>query len=384
MKKIFILAYIRKNLGDDLFVSTLLKKYKNEDVMFYIHINNEKFIADFEKYDNLIILNGKEGIFDKDIKYDAYVYIAGSIFMEKDNSIEFVKELKKYVKECNKKEKPFFFISTNFGPYNTEEFYNTVYETLENCHSICFRDKYSYEKFKNLKTVNYAPDAILSMDKKNPIILKNTLGINVISPDKCTNFLERENYFICLKNNIEQYILSGMKVYLYSFCDDEGDSEAINELVSLIDYKYLSEIFVVKYDGNADDFINLYGKMEYMLCSRFHGMILSSLYGAKINVLSYSKKLNNVIEDLNFEINYMNLNELQQEDILSLDKYTYVKQNSLKKAIRNSKSQFKKLDEVIYEVQEVEKEGIIDNMVDVWENGINNAIVDSSSIVNSI
>lgn len=172
MKKIFILAYLRKNLEDDLFVTILLEKYKNSEIQFYINIDDEKFISDFSKYNNLTILNNKNNFFDEELKYDAYVYIAGSIFMENSASLRFAKELKVYLKKCNVNKKPFYFISTNFGPCYTTEFYNDVYETLEKSTSICFRDKYSYESFKSLKAVSYAPDAVLSMGEKNNSILK--------------------------------------------------------------------------------------------------------------------------------------------------------------------------------------------------------------------
>ena len=42
MKKVFIMAYLRKNFGDDLFVHMLLEKYKNLE--FYIKYDNHDYL----------------------------------------------------------------------------------------------------------------------------------------------------------------------------------------------------------------------------------------------------------------------------------------------------------------------------------------------------
>ena len=49
--KIFIMAYARKNLGDDIFIKMLLEKYSQID--FYIKINDEKFVEQLAKNNNL-------------------------------------------------------------------------------------------------------------------------------------------------------------------------------------------------------------------------------------------------------------------------------------------------------------------------------------------
>ena len=50
MKKIFILAYARANVGDDLFIYMLLNKYK--DVHFYINIKEDEKAFEYFKNEN--------------------------------------------------------------------------------------------------------------------------------------------------------------------------------------------------------------------------------------------------------------------------------------------------------------------------------------------
>ena len=75
MKKVFVMAYLRKNFGDDLFVKMLLEKYKNID--FYIKCDKNEFIDILDKYGNLHILYGKdtdEELYNLEVnEYDAYV-----------------------------------------------------------------------------------------------------------------------------------------------------------------------------------------------------------------------------------------------------------------------------------------------------------------------
>ena len=102
MKKVFVMAYLRKNFGDDLFVKMLLEKYKNID--FYIKADKSEFIDVLERYDNLHVLYGKdtdEELYNSDVnEYDAYVYIGGSIFMEGGSSYNLSEKFYDFLKRC--------------------------------------------------------------------------------------------------------------------------------------------------------------------------------------------------------------------------------------------------------------------------------------------
>lgn len=82
MKKIFILAYARRNLGDDLFIEMLLKRYPQ--VSFYINVENPEHATLFKKFPNITVINEKERNLTKQNadEYDGYIYVGGSIFME--------------------------------------------------------------------------------------------------------------------------------------------------------------------------------------------------------------------------------------------------------------------------------------------------------------
>ena len=167
--KVFIMAYARKNFGDDLFVKMLLDKYKKVD--FFMKVNNYEFLKELDKYENLHVLNGDDT--DEELnkmnveEYDAYVYIGGSIFMEGGKVYNLSPKFYDFVKRCKEKNIPFCYISSNYGPYQTQEYFDLSRENFKTCTDICFRDKYSYNLFKDIKSVRYAPDFAFSYKMPN-------------------------------------------------------------------------------------------------------------------------------------------------------------------------------------------------------------------------
>ena len=164
MKKVFIMAYLRKNFGDDLFVKMLLEKYTNLD--FYIKYDKHEYLDFFKNYKNLHVLYGKdtdEELYNSDVnEYDAYVYIGGSIFMEGGSSYNLSEKFYDFVKRCKENNKPFCYISCNYGPYQTQEYFDLYRKNFKECTDICFRDLYSYNLFSDIETVRYVPDFAFS------------------------------------------------------------------------------------------------------------------------------------------------------------------------------------------------------------------------------
>jgi len=149
MKKVFILAYARANLGDDIFIKMLLEKYPEID--FYIKVKQYNFIEKMDKYKNLNILIGNdtdEELWKSQVdEYDGYVYIGGSIFMEGGKVYNLSPKFYDFVKRCKEKNIPFCYISCNYGPYETKEYFELSRQNFKTCTDICFRDKYSYNLF---------------------------------------------------------------------------------------------------------------------------------------------------------------------------------------------------------------------------------------------
>lgn len=346
-KKIFIMAYARVNLGDDLFIITLLEKYKNID--FYIGVKKIEYAKAFENYENITIIKEEQENFDNKIPedYDAYIYVGGSIFMEGGKVYNLDEGCNDFMKQCRKKGIPFFYISSNYGPYQTQKYFNLSKDTFKNCTDICFRDTYSYSLFKDIPTVRYAPDLIFNIEEKNNIdIKKDTIGISVIDMSIRNDLAKYESKYIhCMTHNIIEYIEQGKDIYLFSFCKEENDEKAIENIIKQIPEQYREKVHKVYYDGNIKEYIKKYKSMEYMICCRFHAMILSVAYEQKMYVLSYSNKISNVMKDLLLTQKYTNIEDLEKKTAITLKDFKVIDKDKLQEIKKKSQKQLEKLDE---------------------------------------
>lgn len=340
MKKVFLMAYLRKNFGDDLFVKMLLEKYKNID--FYIKYNKYEFIDILDKYDNLHAVYGMdtdEELYNSDVnEYDAYVYIGGSIFMEGGSSYNLSEKFYDFVKRCRENNKPFCYISCNYGPYQTQEYFELSKKDFKECSDICFRDLYSYNLFSDIETVRYAPDFAFSYNTPKVEKQKDSVGITVIDLNIRNDLKDKNDVYVkFLEKNIKNYISSGKEVFLFSFCEHEGDENTIESIFKMFPNE--SHLHIIKYTGDIDSFLSKYNTMEYMICARFHAMILSSIAMQKMYIMSYSKKIDRVIKDLDLELPVLHINELEENYDLSLECFKLVDKEKIQKISKNAENQ---------------------------------------------
>lgn len=343
-KKILLFAYTKVNLGDNLFIYMLLKKYKNID--FYINIVEKEYEKVYLGFENLHYIYEDRNLNNVDIdKFDAYIYIGGSIFMESEYAMNEMKEFNKFIKRCNEKNKKFFYLSCNFGPYKTEEYLNLARENFSLCDGICFRDKESYKLFNDINKVMYAPDMAFSFEFDKKIKKeKKSIGISVIDLQIRESLRDKVAiYNDFIKRIIVKFAKRNYKVYLFSFSEFEKDGEAIKKIINLLPEEYKNNVETVIFASDIESFLGKYAKMEYMVCGRFHSMILSILFNQKIYNLTYSKKQDNVIEELKLFNRYQRIKELKYETVLRKYYFKKVSSSKLNKISKKSRGQFQNL-----------------------------------------
>ncbi len=336
-KNIYIKAYTRINLGDDLFIHIICSRYP--ECKFYLKSKDE-YTNVFEQIPNLIIVDDVAKI-----EFDAIVYIGGSIFIENSKaSIGRVYELKK---EIIRENIPTYIIGANFGPYMTEEYRSVVKnEIISNVENITFRDKYSYNLFKDMPNVSYAPDVVFSLHTSKEIkATKKEIGISVI------HHLEREKiknnyyeYLDKLEEIIKYYISIGYEIRLLSFCEYEKDMVTIQELLDRMEECDKTKVNISNYTGNVDEILKQISGLDILVATRFHSMILGFAYEIPVIPICYSGKMKNVLVDIGFDKNEIC-------DFESLNSINYKKQ---KKAFGRidfnlANNQFKYLDKFVYD-----------------------------------
>ncbi|MGL5088039.1 MAG: polysaccharide pyruvyl transferase family protein, partial [Cetobacterium sp.] len=286
MKKILVKAYAHLNLGDDLFIKMLCERY--EETQFYLYatpeyeelkgidsnnlnlLTNNTFIKKI-----LFRLGRKFGISNiledyKSKELDGVVNIGGSIFIENDFSEEDLK-----IRERNLKfGKNYFVLGANFGPYKNQEFKEIYTDFFKECKDVCFREKYSYELFKDLENIRCGSDIVFSL-KKEEVEQENYILFSIVLPSGRPGFKGVESeYFNRLKSLILDMIKDGKKVKLMSFCQEERDEEAIIKLLNMIPNQHHKNISKYFYRGDINEAIDVINKAESVVATRFHAMIL--------------------------------------------------------------------------------------------------------------
>jgi len=340
---IYIKAYTRVNLGDDLLIKLLCEDNKNEkfcilaDTCYKDIFKNVKNLTILDKeykkiqsvkqdYNKFVELTNKfvEKI-SKECK--TMIYIGGSIFIENGStSIQRLKQLKKEIEYFENS----YIIGANFGPYITDEYLNYVHdEIIPALTKISFRDMASYNLFNDLENVYYAPDVVFSLNTN--ITTKNKeVGISII------NHLEREklkinyeNYLDTLIEISKKYIILGYKIRLLSFCEYEKDTIAIDDFIEKLPIQYKKNIIIDYYNGNIEKFLNIFSKLDTIIATRFHSIVLGFKYNCNVLPICYSNKSYNLLTDLNINkyIEFSNIKDLLNLKPIKMDN---LKLNDLK------------------------------------------------------
>ena len=327
--KIFLIGYLNKNLGDDLFLDILLNKYKN--VEFITFSDNE-----YNNYPNLKIIkiNFLFKIINKIIKIisfkkcdlytffgnkcNAVVTLGGSMFIESNYSYR--------INYYNNFKVPYFIIGANIGPYKNDEYLEFLEKNIfKNARDVSLRDINSYKLFSKLDNVRVNPDLVFSLNK-DLYNLKNCytkkIIISVIDIEKKLSQVQYESnvdYYKLICEIIKYYKYLNYKIVLMSFCDNEGDNDAINKIIDMSD----SKIEKYNYSGNINDAIFELSSADIIVGTRFHANILGMILQKTIIPIVYNNKTRNLLNDLNFKGVYFDLNDKEKMNVDNLKKIDY-------------------------------------------------------------
>ncbi len=362
MKKVFLYAYDKVNLGDDLFVHTICNRYskvkfyllsKKYNKLTYKNIKNLKVIDQDSMFLNFMnklypsLCSRYKAKLEK--KCDAVVYVGGSIFIEYKNWKQILTWW-----DYEAANRHFYVLGANFGPYKTEAYRNELANILNNVEDVCFRDKFSFNLFNDVNKVRYAPDILFGYNFPD-LKEKKQIFISVIDCasrdsglDKIAN--NEDNYIALLLKYINDYAYNGYNVVLSSFCKIEKDEEAVDKLIKHINVKIRNQVKIINYDGtNIDELISTIAESELVIASRFHASILGFATNKPVLPVVYSDKTINILNDLNFEGLYFDIRTLTRFEVDNILKLDFEKQklqniNAIKK---ESNGHFMKLDNLL-------------------------------------
>lgn len=361
-KRVLVTAYFAKNVGDDLFLKVLFDRYPH--VNWELLTANRDYLKIFKTYNNVKITYSYRDIkinkyhfnpfflINKLLqgakKYDAIVHIGGSIFMQSPAWRMKLAERDYLIRKFKAKRN--FILGANFGPFKDRFFIKKYRDLFMEYDDVCFRDSLSYQLFKGLENVRYAPDVVLNLNDRQTKSPRKVIGLSTIHLENragLKKYSERYNHKIA--QLIEGYIEEGYQIRLFSFCETEGDLQGIKDIKRAVDPKYLKSIKVINYQGDLDAFLKDFKACERIIGTRFHALILAMIYDQPFYPLIYSQKSSNFLADLGFQnlgCQIKDIEHLTMNDIRTLENFNHLTD---KQVFLEASKQFAKLDEFIGE-----------------------------------
>lgn len=331
--KFYVEIYLDHNLGDDLFLDTLLQRYPEHE--FYVgvpeHISHLNL--HFKKYNNLkkikpISFNNALMV----MRFNAYILIGGSVYMDLNKGFHKLwlsRLLKSFI--CLVTGKPFFVLGANLGPFNTKIGKVLLWMHFNLIEHISVRDLHSYnflKKWKKFGSFDVLPDIVFSHKDEfaNRPRENNTLGISVINTKRHLHvqdiYVKKMRELVC--RHLVKYP-SG-KVLIMGFDGGlENDGDVIEKVLaddSMNIALNSGSIEIINYTPDIDmlAYLSKFQQCNAVICSRFHAMILAMKYEQSYFPICYSEKMENVLLDMKSNVSgikYENISDLNVNEVLN-------------------------------------------------------------------
>lgn len=363
-------CYLSHNLGDDLFLATLVSRYPNVN---FVLITDSTYRFLHNKFSNLelVILPSYRGIIDKicgHIKQqfhrdkvfrsaDAVVTIGGSLYWEADEPKSLKDRIEEQRRFCSDRHKAhaasrYMVIGANFGPWHSDYFLNHYRDFFaQYCDDVCFRDHYSADLFSNVLTVRQASDVLFGVNFPN--MSKRCQAffsvVNLYHWKFGSLSSKADAYERMMIGLMERYAQRGYEIVLCSFCRAEGDEQCLERLYRAAKEKKFI-VRTLRYRNNMDEVLDEIAASEVIVGTRFHATILGLSASAAVLPVMYSGKTIHALEDIGFDMsNAINL-KANDWETKTVDDLPEAVQFDVSMQRLSAKMQFTALDKFIEEV----------------------------------
>ena len=318
-------CYLSHNLGDDLFLTTLISRYPHVQFMVSADRSYDFLRGMFPNVNLLIQPNHCSNLISKSFWYfikkyrhnkavrssDVLVTIGGSLYWEQSGN----KSLKARIDEARRlhgdrqkarEAKHYVVIGANFGPWHSDSFLNYYRDYFaHNCDDVCFRDHYSADLFSDIPMVRMAPDVLFGVQLPQ-VPKRHKAFFSVIDPNHpkyCMSSAQVDAYHRMMVALIQRYADRGYELVLCSFCHAEGDERAMERLSSALQGQGMS-VKLIRYRNNMHEVLEELASSEIVVGSRFHATILGLSAGVAVLPVMYSAKTAHVLEDIGFDMGH--------------------------------------------------------------------------------
>ena len=353
---VFLRFYNAQNLGDDLFVKIVSERYGkynfvilrgglNSSSLSYqnIHTVPGYVLTNWHKLLGRLTGDRLRLMTRVAKKCKTFLYVGGSVFIEGNLAQWYIEQ--NFYKNL---QMPYYILGANFGPYNSGEFLDISRHIIAGAKDVCFRDKASFELFRNIDSVRVATDIAFVLDthkfdseSEGKIVLFSVIDARKKFDNHTANMYEG-----LLINLASNYAKDGYKVIFMSFCKFEGDEDTINRILDKITPSLRHTIDSYMYKGKIDEALALIASSEVVVASRFHASILGLLFKKKVLPIVYSDKTIHLLQDLRFKGPIVDIRTIDDYEgsMINADDLQY---NNIDRQINLAEEQFRELDKVL-------------------------------------
>lgn len=361
LDSVFVDGYWETNLGDDLFLYIIAKKYSR--INFFITSTRDNYRV-FNNIKNINLIEQKRtpirrflnsmsrgvkcplvgSIYSKSIelskRYPAYLELGGSLFILPKNGDLDVNYKKRTI--ISKHTDKYVIMGSNFGPYFSNKQLKAYRKLFTSVKGVSFRDKASYNLFSDIESVSYYPDVVFNLNvEESQIKSKNYTLFSVINTDKYGKDVDAK-YTQFVIDQVKKEILSGNSVVLMSFCVSEGDTTKAKEILRKMSM-WQDDITIMEH-SDIEESLSVIKNAKKLFATRYHAMILGWLFNKPTFVVSYSSKTENVIKTYNPEQPYRKIREIKRNDEIE---YYRIEKSRLILLREQAKKHFNVFDKVV-------------------------------------
>ena len=353
--KVLLRFYNSTNLGDDLFIKIITSRYPDDKFTVPVYnrptqplnsnVSVVKYILPQKIYSilNRLTTIANSEIIPLALRADIMVYIGGSIFMQTKNKA-WARE-RRFYKSLRK---PYYILGSNIGPFWSSDFIDIIRGIIGNSADTCLRDKSSFKLVKDIPQARLATDIAFTLDS-TPYSMKKNIRravISTIDSRKKFNTDTAVAYDTTVAEMTKRLVEEGYSVVYMSFCKYEGDEDANERILSMLDENTRSQVEIFNYRGNLDESLQLLASSELIIGSRFHANILGLVFGKKVLPMAYSDKTIDILKDMNFPGQVIDIREIESLDVdaIDFDAIPIVDVSAQKKL---AETQFQELDKVL-------------------------------------
>lgn len=320
--KVLLYAYVNNNVGDDLFITLLCRRYPDSDFYVSRRARQSKTLAGLPNLKpswRVLLLCKLMGLAckltDAGIpsglllgisalackRYPTAVFITGGAFRQ-EKSV-WAGQLARDKARTKAAGNAYYIIGANFGPYASERFRHDYEQYFRTVTDVCFRDGYSKAQFPALDNVRWAPDVVFTC----PAVSRTPRPQALISVIHCAFAMRPpELQAVCaayeekIAEMAAQLMQRGYEVQLVAFCKEEEDDVAARRIAGTLREGGNARVSVLCYDGDLDAILDAFALSSLVIATRFHAMVLGWRYGKPTMPICYQSKMTHVLEDVPF------------------------------------------------------------------------------------